>query len=38
MDALEKEGLIVGESRKDILGNTLTLIAAKEKADTIKGC
>jgi molybdate transport system substrate-binding protein len=37
MDALEEGGLIVPESRKDILGNTLTLIAAAEKADTIKG-
>jgi molybdate transport system substrate-binding protein len=37
MDALEEAGLIVPDSRKDILGNTLTLIAAAEKADAIKG-
>jgi molybdate transport system substrate-binding protein len=37
MDTLEQEGLIVSNSRKDILGNTLTLVAAKEKADVIKG-
>lgn len=37
MDALEEGGLIVADSRKDILGNTLTLVAATEKADAIKG-
>lgn len=37
MDALEQAGLIAADSRKDILGNTLTLVAAKEKADLIKG-
>ena len=37
MDALEEAGLIVADSRKDILGNTLTLIAAAEKAEVIKG-
>lgn len=37
MDTLEGEGLIVADSRKDILGNTLTLIAASEKADVVKG-
>lgn len=36
MDALEEAGLIVPESRKDLLGNTLTLVAAAEKADVIK--
>ena len=37
MDTLEQEGLIIADSRKDILGNTLTLVAAAEKADIIKG-
>lgn len=37
MDALEEAGLIVADSRKDMLGNTLTLVAAAEKADLIKG-
>lgn len=37
MDALEEAGLIVEDSRKDMLGNTLTLVAAAEKADMIKG-
>lgn len=37
MDALEEAGLIEADSRKDLLGNTLTLIAAAEKADAIKG-
>ena len=32
MDALEEAGLIVSDSRKDILGNTLTLVAAAEKS------
>jgi molybdate transport system substrate-binding protein len=37
MDALEQEGLIAADSRKDILGNTLTLVASAEKAGSIKG-
>ncbi|HVI40565.1 MAG TPA: molybdate ABC transporter substrate-binding protein, partial [Anaerovoracaceae bacterium] len=37
MDALEEAGLIVADSRKDMLGNTLTLVAAAEKADAVKG-
>lgn len=37
MDTLEDGGLIVKDSRKDLLGNKLTLIAAKEKAEAIKG-
>ncbi|WP_303864553.1 molybdate ABC transporter substrate-binding protein, partial [Alkalibaculum bacchi] len=37
MDTLEGAGFIDPESRKDILGNTLTLIASKENADVIKG-
>ena len=37
MDTLEGAGFINPESRKDILGNTLTLIASKENADVIKG-
>ena len=37
MDVLEAEGLIEKESRKDILGNTLTLIAAAEKKDAATG-
>lgn len=37
MDTLEEEALIDSASRKDILGNTLTLIASKEKVDVIKG-
>lgn len=37
MDALEEGGLIAPESRKDILGNTLTLVAAAEKADAVTG-
>ena len=36
MDALDDAGLIVADSRKDMLGNTLTLVASAEKADTIK--
>lgn len=36
MDALEQAGLIVTDSRRDILGNTLTLIATAEKAGSIK--
>lgn len=38
MDPLEQAGLIVADSRKDILGNTLTLIVSKEKADLIRDC
>jgi molybdate transport system substrate-binding protein len=37
MDALEEAGLIVPNSRKDILGNTQTLVAAVEKKDIVKG-
>ncbi len=37
MDTLEEEGLIVTASRKDLLINTLTLIATAEKADLISG-
>jgi molybdate transport system substrate-binding protein len=37
MDTLEQAGLVVEDSRKDLLGNTLTLIASKEKADKITG-
>lgn len=35
MDALQDEGLIDEASRKDLLGNALTLIASAEKADTV---
>lgn len=35
MDQLEEQNLIDKESRKDLLGNRLTLIATEEKADTI---
>jgi molybdate transport system substrate-binding protein len=35
MDGLADENLIVPESRKDLLGNALTLIAATEKADVV---
>ncbi|MDR2088293.1 MAG: molybdate ABC transporter substrate-binding protein [Clostridiales Family XIII bacterium] len=35
MDALAEADLIVPESRKDLLGNALVLIAAAEKADLI---
>lgn len=37
MDALEEKGLIVKESRKDLLGNSLVLIAAEEAKDKIQG-
>lgn len=37
MDALEEAGMIVTDSRKNLLGNALTLIAASEKADVIQG-
>jgi molybdate transport system substrate-binding protein len=36
MDALEKENLIVGKSRKDILTNRLTLIVPKDSTLNIK--
>lgn len=36
MDNLEKAGLVLKETRKDLLGNTLTLIASKEKKEKIK--
>ncbi|WP_319633338.1 molybdate ABC transporter substrate-binding protein [Sinanaerobacter chloroacetimidivorans] len=35
MDALQDAGLIVADSRRDLLGNALTLIAAAEKADAV---
>lgn len=35
MDDLEKQDLIDKDSRKDLLGNTLTLIAAAETADKV---
>ena len=35
MDTLEGEGYIDTETRKDLLTNTLTLIAAKEKANAV---
>ncbi len=37
MNALETQGLIVKESRCDLLGNTLVLIVAREKQQLIKG-
>ncbi len=37
MDALAAKGLIVHESRTDLLGNELVLIVAKEKRGKIKG-
>lgn len=37
MNALEAQGLIVKESRCDLLGNTLMLVVAKEKQQQIKG-
>ena len=37
MTALEVQGLIVKESRCDLLGNTLILVVAKEKQQQIKG-
>lgn len=36
MDQLEDEGYIDAETRQDLLTNTLTLIATKEKADVVK--
>lgn len=35
MDDLEKDGLIDADSRKDLLGNTLTLVATAESADKV---
>ena len=37
MDTLETKGFIIASSRKDLLGNTLTLIASKENAGKITG-
>ncbi len=37
MDTLEKAGMILSETRKDLLGNSLTLIASSEKAEALKG-
>ncbi|MCD4689248.1 MAG: molybdate ABC transporter substrate-binding protein [Desulfuromonadaceae bacterium] len=37
MNALETQGLIVNESRCDLLGNTLVLVVAREKQQQIKG-
>lgn len=37
MDTLEEADLVVADSRKDLLGNALTLIASTEKADLITG-
>ncbi len=37
MDALEEAGLIVADSRKNMLGNTMTLVTTAEKAETVKG-
>ncbi|MEG0830397.1 MAG: molybdate ABC transporter substrate-binding protein [Anaerovoracaceae bacterium] len=36
MDQLADGSLIDTDSRKDLLGNTLTLVASKEKADVVK--
>jgi molybdate transport system substrate-binding protein len=36
MDALDEKGLIVKESRKDLLGNSLVLIASEEAKDKIQ--
>ena len=35
MNALEEDGAVNTESRKDLLGNALTLIASSEKADVV---
>ena len=35
MDALEETGSVNSETRKDLLGNALTLIASAEKADAV---
>lgn len=37
MDKLQDAGIIIDDSRTDLLGNSLTLIAAAEKADVIAG-
>lgn len=37
MNALQAQGLIVSESRCDLLGNTLVLLVAKEKQQQIEG-
>ena len=37
MDALADADLIVADTRTDLLGNTLTLIASAEKAETVTG-
>lgn len=37
MDTLEEAGAIVVDSRRDLLGNALTLIVSAEKADLITG-
>ncbi len=37
MDTLEETGLIVPSSRKTLVGNTLTLIASKEKSESVTG-
>ena len=36
MDNLEKENLIIKETRKDLLKNTLVLIAPNTQKDTLK--
>lgn len=36
MDGLEAEGLIVSESREDLLGNALTLIVSSEQSESVK--
>lgn len=36
MDTLEEAEMIVPETRKDLLGNSLTLIASSEKAEALK--
>ncbi len=37
MDALASQGLIIPDSRTDLLGNELVLLVAREKKDKIKG-
>jgi molybdate transport system substrate-binding protein len=37
MDALASQGLIIPDSRTDLLGNELVLLVAKEKKDKIRG-
>ncbi|MDR1571424.1 MAG: molybdate ABC transporter substrate-binding protein [Clostridiales Family XIII bacterium] len=36
MDTLDEEGLVVDGTRSDLLGNSLTLVAAAEKADAVR--